>query len=40
MNKKDYMELEKEFKKGTKLLIVIFILIVVGALVIKYHNGI
>jgi hypothetical protein len=40
MKKKDYMEMEKEYKKGTKMLIIMFIMIVIGALVINYCNGI
>ena len=40
MNKKDYMEMEKEYKKGTKLLIVIFIIIVVGTLVVNHYYGV
>lgn len=40
MKKKDYMEMEKEYKKGTILLISIFIMIVTGALVIKYYYGV
>jgi hypothetical protein len=40
MKKKDYMEMEKEYKKGTKMLIIMFIMIVIGVLVINYCNGI
>lgn len=40
MNKKEYVEMEKEYKKGTKMLIIMFIMIVIGALVINYYNGV
>ncbi len=40
MNKKDYMEMEKEYKKGTIMLIVVIGLIVIGALVINQYSGI
>jgi len=40
MNKKEYMGMEKEYKKGTKMLIIMFIMIVIGALVINYYNGV
>jgi hypothetical protein len=40
MKKKDYMEMEKEYKRGTKMLIIMFIIIVIGALVINQYSGI
>jgi hypothetical protein len=40
MNKKEYVEMEKEYKKGTKMLIIMFIMIVIGTLVINYYNGV
>ena len=40
MKKKDYMKMEKEYKRGTKVLIIMFIIIVIGALVINQYSGI
>ncbi len=40
MKKKDYMEMEKEYKKGTKMLIIIVMIIIIGYLIMNYQNGI
>ena len=36
MKKKEYMEMEKEYKKGTKMLIIIVSIIIIGYLIINY----
>jgi hypothetical protein len=38
MKKKEYMELEKEYKKGTIMLVVILGIIIVGALLVDYYG--
>ena len=38
MKKKEYMELEKEYKKGTIMLLVMIGLIIVGALLVNYYG--
>jgi hypothetical protein len=38
MKKKEYMELEKEYKKGTIMLLVMIGLIIVGALLVDYYR--
>ena len=40
MKKEDYMQMEKEYRRGTQILIVIFIMIVVGALTLNYYYGV
>ena len=40
MKKKEYMEMEKEYKKGTIMLLVILGIIIVGALLVDYYYGI
>ena len=38
MKRKEYMEREKEYKKGTVMLLVILGLIIVGAVLIDYYG--
>ena len=38
MTKKDYLEMEKEYKKGTILLLVVIGLIIVGALIVDFYG--
>lgn len=38
MKKKEYMEMQKEYKKGTIMLVVMFIIIVTVALIINYYS--
>jgi len=38
MKKKEYMELQKEYRKGSILLLVIIGLIIVGAVLIDYYG--
>lgn len=38
MKRKEYMELEKEYKKGTIMLVVILGIIIVGALLVDYYG--
>jgi hypothetical protein len=38
MKKKEYMELEKEYKKGTIMLVVILGIIIAGALLVDYYG--
>lgn len=40
MKKEDYKQMEKEYRKGTKMLIVMFIMIVIGALTLNYYYGV
>jgi len=36
MKKKEYMEMEKEYRNGTRILIIIFIVIIIGAIVLNW----
>lgn len=38
MKKKEYMELEKEYKRGSIMLLVMIGLIIVGAVLIDYYG--
>ena len=38
MKKKDYMEMEKEYKRGTIMLLVIIGIIIVGAILLDYYG--
>ena len=38
MKKKEYMELEKQYRKGTIMLVVILGIIIVGALLVDYYG--
>ena len=38
MKKKEYLEMEKEYKKGTIMLLVIIGLIIVGALIVDFYG--
>ena len=38
MKKKDYLEMEKEYKRGTIMLLVILGVIIVGALLVEYYG--
>jgi hypothetical protein len=38
MKKKEYMELQKEYKRGSIMLLVILGLIIVGAVLIDYYG--
>jgi hypothetical protein len=38
MTKKDYMEMEKEYKRGTIMLLVVVGLIIVGAILLDYYG--
>jgi hypothetical protein len=38
MTKKDYMEMEKEYKRGTIMLLVVIGLIIVGAILLDYYG--
>ena len=40
MKKEDYKQMEKEYKRGTNMLIVMFIMIVIGALTLNYYYGV
>jgi hypothetical protein len=40
MKKEDYMQMEKEYRRGTKMLIVMFVMIIVGALTLNHYYGI
>ena len=40
MKKEDYIQMEKEYKRGTQMLIVILIMIGVGALMLNYYYGV
>lgn len=38
MKKKEYMEMEKEYKRGTIMLLVILGVIIVGALIVDFYG--
>jgi hypothetical protein len=38
MTKKDYMEMEKEYKRGTIMLLVVIGLIIVGTILLDYYG--
>ena len=40
MKKEDYKQMEKEGKKGTKMLIILFFIIVTGIIIIKCNYGV
>jgi hypothetical protein len=38
MKKKEYMEMQKEYKRGSIMLLVIIALVIVGALIVDFYG--